>query len=428
MNCDNNHLQKHSPFEGPCRIAVIGAGVRGTHLAEQLAHITIPSQVVAVAEPIAERRISFAREYGLPFNAQFDSWETLVNSFLPFDAAIIATLDNQHAGPALACLKRGCHILVEKPLADTYQDCVLIERSQRETGFVVSVCHTLRYMEAFSRIKQIVDSGTLGQIIHIQHMEAIDHLRFTHNYVRGRWAKVKNNTFLLLHKCSHDIDFISWLVNDSCSRVSSFGDLSYFVPSNAPSGSGRRCLDDCQIQETCPYSTMRLYVDNNLTGRIQDLGDNQSRKARLEAVMDGPFGKCVWYAGNDVVDHQTVSMEFTSGTTATCTMTGFSATHGRRTRVQGTQGELYFDESLGFITVKRFDRLEQEQLQIKQPDTYHPEDKDIMENWLQAIHGQSTESIVVTAAEALRTHKIVFAAELARVENRVVEISELTIN
>jgi len=98
---------------------------------------------------------------------------------LAFDAAIIATMDNQHAGPALACLRRGCHILIEKPLADTFEDCLLIEKAQRETGLVVSVCHTLRYMDAFRRIKQIVADGVLGRLIHIEHMAAVGHLRFT---------------------------------------------------------------------------------------------------------------------------------------------------------------------------------------------------------------------------------------------------------
>ena len=419
-------MARKSHDDKPYKIAIIGAGVRGTHLAKQLVYSTVPNQVVAVAEPLSDRRSSFAHEYGVPLAAQFDSWEALTSSSVRFDAAIIATLDNQHAGPALACLNRGCHILIEKPLADTYKQCVLIERTQRKTGLVVSVCHTLRYMKAFSRIKQIVDSGVLGQLVHIQHMEAIDHLRYSHNYVRGRWAKEKNNTFLLLHKCSHDLDFIMWLVNDSCSRVSSFGSLEYFVPANAPVGSGKRCLDDCQILETCLYSAMRLYVDDDLTGRIQDLENYHSREARLDAVRHGPFGACVWYAGNDVVDHQVVSMEFTGGATATCTMSGYSATHGRRTRIHGTRGELFFDEAYGLITVKQFNGSELERIHIQRPDGYHPEDKDIVENWLHAVQTHSVESIVVSAEEALRSHSIVFAAESARIENRIVNMSEFT--
>jgi len=409
------------------RIAVIAAGVRGSHLAKQIKVCQAPARVVAVAEPNEKRRSSFGQTHNLESDRQFTSWESLCESPLEFDAAIVATMDNQHAAPVLACLRRGCHVLVEKPLADTLDDCLLIERTQRETGRVVSVCHTLRYMDAFRRIKNIVADDTIGDLVHVEHMEAIDHFRFTHNYVRGRWAKVANNTFLLLHKCCHDIDFLAWLIDAPCERVFSFGSLAYFNPVYAPARSGKRCLDDCHILDICPYSPLSLYVDGDLTGRIQDLGDTQSREARLNAVKRGPFGICVWRAGNDVVDHQVVSMEFAGGTTATCTMTGFSATHGRRTRLQGTKGELLFNEAQQTITIAEFAKSEPRSFYVESPGSYHPEDQEIVANWLSAIRDVSSD-VVVDAKEALRTHAIVFAAERSRKERRVVEMSEHTPN
>ncbi len=406
------------------RVAVIAAGVRGSHLAQQVASCPHVAEVVAVAEPNDERRKCFAQVHNLADSAQFRSWEAICDSTLAFDAAIVATMDNQHTAPVLACLRRGCHVLVEKPLADTLRDCLLIDKAQQQAGVVVSVCHTLRYMDAFRRIKKIVADGVLGRLIHVEHMEAIGHLRFTHNYVRGRWAKEANNTILLLHKCSHDVDFVAWLVDEPCARVSSFGCLGYFNPSHAPEGSGKRCLDDCQILNRCPYSAIRLYVDGDLTGRIQDIGDTHSREARLEAVKRGPFGACVWRAGNDVVDHQVVSMEFESGTTATCTMTGYSATHGRRTSLQGTKGDLLFDEATDRITIRKFAEVEPEFILVQRPNAYHPEDRDIVANWLSAIH-DSSAGVAVDAREAMRTHAIVFAAEQSRKERRTVEMSEL---
>lgn len=414
-------MMARKTHNGIIGVVVIGAGVRGSHLARQL-----PSscEVVGVADPNCERRTDMAIEYGLTASAQFASWEDFIESSLECDAVIIATMDNQHTGPALACLRRGCHLLIEKPLSDTLEGCLEIERMQRETGLVVSVCHTLRYMDAFRRIKQIVADGVLGRLIHIDHMEAIDHLRFTHNYVRGRWAKEVNNTFLLLHKCSHDVDFIAWLADEACFQVSSFGSLCYFTPANAPTGSNKRCLD-CPLRNTCLYSAVRLYVDGDLTGRIQDIGNTHSLESRLEAIRLGPFGACVWQADNDVVDHQVVSMEFASGMTATCTMSGYSATHGRRTRLQGTKGELLFDEAADIITVKKFAEAESEKIRIPKQQSYHPEDRNIVENWTSAIRNASTESIAVNAQEALKTHAIIFAAELSRKEKRIVHLSDI---
>ncbi len=408
----------------PLRIAVIGAGVRGTSLARHLSSSEFSSEIVAVAEPDEERRNNFAQNYSLPDHAKFTSWQAFIDSSTMCDAVIIATMDNQHTGPAVACLRRGCHLLIEKPLADTFEECRIIEKTQSETKLVVSVCHTLRYMDAFRRIKQIIEDGILGKLIHIEHMEAIDHMRFTHNYVRGRWSKEINNTFLLLHKCCHDVDFLTWLANEECARVSSFGSLTYFTPSNAPVGSGKRCLENCQIVDSCPYSALRIYVDANLSGRLQDLGKVTTREDRLEAIRNGPFGRCVWQADNDVVDHQVVSMEFANGTTATCTMSGYSAKHGRVSRIQGTKGELFFDEAADTITIREFSESGQEHIHVQRLDAYHPEDKEIVDNWLSRIYDPFSKRMTVDANEALRSLAVVFAAELSRTEKRTVEMEE----
>jgi predicted dehydrogenase len=143
----------------------------------------------------------------------------------------------------------------------------------------------------------------------------------------------------------------------------------------------------------------------------------------LRAIKNGPFGVCVWHADNDVVDHQVVLMEFESGATATCTLSGYSATNGRRIRLQGTQGEIFYDEAAGTISTKRFTGLDEEIIQIDAPESYHPEDQDIVDEWLSSIINSTT--VTVDASEALRTHAVVFAAEISRKENRTVEMSEL---
>ncbi|MBP7274774.1 MAG: Gfo/Idh/MocA family oxidoreductase [Kiritimatiellae bacterium] len=408
-------------------MASIAAGVRGSHLAAQLGAGPHSARIVAVAEPRADRREAFAARHGIPVAARFESWEDLCARGPEFDAAIIATMDNQHTGPVLACLGLGRHVLVEKPLADTMDGARRIVREQRQSGRIVAVCHTLRHMSAFRKVQDIVAGGALGRVIHAEHMEAIGHLRFTHNYVRGRWAREAGNTSLLLHKCSHDIDFLAWLIGAPCLRVSSFGCLAHFKPECAPPGAALRCLDGCRRLDTCPYSAVRLYVDNDLTGRLEDLGGARTREERREAVRQGPFGVCVWHAGNDVVDHQIVSMKFDGGIIATCAMTGYSASHGRRTRLQGDEGELLFDEAAETITIRRFSSGDAEVIHAPRPGAYHPEDRGIVAEWLSAIRDAS-RGVTVDAGEAARTLALVLAAEQSRRENRTVEMSEVDFN
>jgi predicted dehydrogenase len=408
----------------PLQVAIIGAGVRGTNLARKLSSSEFRSMVVAVAEPDDEKRKSFAKEFNLPDSATFTGWVELSKGLDNCDAAIIATLDNQHTGPAIACLQRGWHILVEKPLADSFEDCLLIVKTQDVKNTIVAVCHTLRFMEGFRKVKQILDSGTIGQIIHIEHLEGIGNFRFAHNYVRGRWAQEKNNTFLLLHKCSHDIDYINWLIKEPCERVSSFGSLKYFTTVNAPDGSTYRCVDNCSVKNACPYSALRIYVDGSLDEwPARDICNVHTREAHIEAIKNGPYGICVWHVNNDVVDHQVVMMEFTGGTTATCTLSGYSATNGRRIRLQGTHGEMLYDEAIGRISIKRFSEQKSEFIKIPVQTTYHPEDKYILDDWISSI--VYSTPVAVDSKEALRTHAVVFASEISRKERRIVEMTEL---
>jgi predicted dehydrogenase len=405
----------------PLRVAVIGAGVRGTSLARKLFSSEYRAVVTAVAEPDSEKRRSFVQEFKLPEEAAYHGWEDLTSKCDECDAVIIATLDNQHAEPALASLRRGWHILLEKPIADTFADCEKIVQTQKEMKKVVAVCHTLRFMDGFRKVKDLVESNKIGRLVHIDHMEAIGNIRFAHNYVRGRWARENDNTFLLLHKCSHDIDYLIWLFGDACLRVSSFGSLKYFKPEHAPERSALRCTNGCGIVDTCLYSALRMYVNSPLNGwPARDICTIHTRDEHLHAIETGPYGKCVWHADNDVVDHQVVVMEFEGGATATCTLTGYSATNGRRTRLQGTHGEMLFDEADGTITIKRFNGNDEEIFRTDQPISYHPEDQDIVDDWLSSV--LFSTSVVVDATEALRTHAVVFAAEISRKERRTVEI------
>jgi predicted dehydrogenase len=409
----------------PLRVAVIGAGVRGTSLARKAADSDSPVQIIAVAEPDETRKLAFASEFCIGKDNIYSGWEDLCENLEACDAVIIATLDNQHSGPALAALDRGWHILIEKPLADSLHDCRLIAAKQKEKGEIVAVCHTLRFMEGYRRLRELAVNGNIGEIVHIEHMEAIGNLRYSHNYVRGRWAKESNNTFLLLHKCSHDIDYLNWLIPGRCTKVSSFGSLQYFTKANAPPGSMLRCSDGCGIAGSCQYSAVRLYVDSDLTAwPARDICSVHTKDAHLEAIKNGPFGKCVWHADNDVVDHQTVMMEFEGGATVTCTLTGYSATNGRRIRIQGTRGEILFDEAAGTITTMKFEVSNEIFEKLPSLQAYHPEDQDIVNEWISSI--LHSTSITVDAAEALRTLAVVFAAEISRKENRTVLMDELT--
>jgi predicted dehydrogenase len=149
-----------------------------------------------------------------------------------------------------------------------------------------------------------------------------------------------------------------------------------------------------------------------------------SREAHLEAIRTGPYGRCVWRADNDVVDHQVVALDFEGGSTATFTMTAFTQHGGRKIRVHGTEGEIEFDES--GMQVRTFsDRRDEDVVFIPEEGGHGGGDARVMRTFLEAVKRGDPSLVRSSVAESLRTHTIVFAAERSRRLGRSVALSEM---
>jgi len=408
----------------PLRIALIGAGTRGQHLANQLMKADPDAMLHAVADPDENNRNAMLQAYHIDSGNIYGDWSDIFGNSTGCNAAIIATKDHMHTGPVLAALENNWHILLEKPMAHTYEDCASIRKAWRQSQSVVSVCHSLRYRADFSQVKSLVDQGAIGEVTAVEHREGIEPIRFSHNYVRGKWAREKDNTFLLLHKSSHDLDFIAWLIDKPCLRVSSFGGRSFFRPDQAPEQSGTFCLRDCPIEPSCLYSARKIYLAGEVDKwPARDVISETSIKDLQTVLEHRPYGRCVWKSANDVVDHQVVSLEFHDGVYVNFTLVGLSHEDGRHTHIFGTKGNLIFSEAQQKIMLSRFGEPP-ENLTLQVPEGYHPEDHDMVSGWLKAIYSGDHSGILVDPDEAFKTHILAFAAEQSRKQGRMVDLSD----
>jgi predicted dehydrogenase len=129
----------------PLRGIVIGAGSRGTDAyAPLLLEQPELGRIVAVAEPDPIRRRDFSKRYDVPSSTCYADWEALLSQTCMADFAIIATPDALHFEPALAAMKRGYHVLLEKPMAVGETDCEALVAESQRTGRLLQVCHVLR--------------------------------------------------------------------------------------------------------------------------------------------------------------------------------------------------------------------------------------------------------------------------------------------
>ena len=147
------------------KIAIIGLGSRGrTAYGEELLPLRDRAEVTAVADPNEERLKLAGDAHGVPAERRFHSAEELLAQPKLADAVLICTQDRMHVPHAVAALRKGYDILMEKPVSPILSDLQEIVRTARETGRKVVVCHVLRYTDFFRTIKQTIDSGRLGKI------------------------------------------------------------------------------------------------------------------------------------------------------------------------------------------------------------------------------------------------------------------------
>lgn len=402
--------------------AILGYGGRGQGFADIIKQNSqLNARVAAVAEPDPDRRRAAVEENGLSPDRVFSSARELLAQSRMADAVINATMDRLHRETAIPAMQKGYHLLLEKPMAVTWEDCVAIENAQRETGVVACVCHSLRYNSFFAGIKKLIDDGAIGDIISFDQLEGVGDVHYTVSFVRGNWSNQSRSTFMLMSKSCHDIDLFSYLVGRKCESVSSFGSLTYFNAGNKPEGAPKFCMDGCPEEETCPYHAGKIFIEEPFWRIVFPLKDDESVR---EYLKDGRFGRCVFQCDNDVVDHQVVNLRYEGGITGTFTMIAFHP-GGRYIRVHGTKG--FVEGSLNERVLHHVDFVTGNRTDIKIPTPksggHDGGDYLVLQSLTAAIRKNDPQAVLTTFQESLAGHEIVFAAERSRLENRTVNLS-----
>ena len=324
-------------LDKPVTVMVIGAGSRGRTYARYAEKFPGSMKVVGVADLNPNRRSAMAKKHGIPKENQFAHFNDALSGKKIADAVVISTPDNLHYEPCMKALALGYHVLLEKPVAPTEKECRDILKQARKYDRIVAVCHVLRYAPYFVALKQVLDSGAIGDIVSIQHMEPIQYAHMAHSYVRGNWPLADKTTPIILAKSCHDLDILRWLIGKPCQTIAAEGSLHLFRPENAPKGAPERCTDGCPHESECPYSAIDIYERRKRHLGVFDLPRKDPALIR-EKLKTTNYGRCVFRCNNDQCDHYVAIMKFEGDITASFTMDAFTPWGGRRTRIMGTKG------------------------------------------------------------------------------------------
>jgi predicted dehydrogenase len=265
------------------RIGVIGVCGRGS-LANNWKDSS-RAEVVAGVDVKEENLADFKSRFGDSVFTTLDYREMLDRDDI--DAVMIASPDFMHEEHAVAALQAGKHVYLEKPMAITVEGCDHIIRTEKETGKKLMVGFNMRCMNIYRTMKDVVDSGTIGEI----KAAWVRHFVWSgsHWYFHDWHATQKNCTSLMLQKGSHDIDIIHWICGSYAKRVSAFGDMDFFG-GDKPNDLNCRVCDE---KDTCYAESPSFTTLTQCAKRKEvDIEDNNFLLMQLESGVKAAYLEC----------------------------------------------------------------------------------------------------------------------------------------
>lgn len=189
------------------RTAIIGCGKVGHIHAEALSALP-ESEFVAACDPRLERAQEMAHEFNLQ---PYDDIPTMIRSSA-VQAVVVCTPHPVHAAPAVAAAQAGAHVLVEKPLAASLQDCDAMIAAAEESGVKLGVISQRRLYPPVRRVQEAIDSGKIGApaLGMVVMLGWRDEPYYQSDPWRGKWATEGGG--VLVNQSPHQLDILQWLM------------------------------------------------------------------------------------------------------------------------------------------------------------------------------------------------------------------------
>ena len=395
--------------------AVMGLGNRGGVYTRTLLEFPEKAEIVAIADPRENCRITYNEMLHLPENRVFSSGEELLAQPRLADVMVICTQDAQHKDHAIAAMEKGYDLLLEKPISNTLQEVNEVEKTAARLGRKVILGHVLRYTPFYRKIKELLEEGAVGRILNLEAAEHVSCYHMAHAYVRGHWRRKEDSSPIILAKCSHDMDLIHWLTGKKCLAVSSVGSLDFFTRENMPEGAPQRCADGCPAADTCPYHAQTFYLSRIPDWPTKNMHPTPTVENIREILDTTRYGVCVFRQDNDVVDHQQVQLLMEDHVTVSFSLNAFHTRGTRTIRIGGTKGELwgdmndkkvYLQPHGGDVTCYEIDAVSA---------GHGGGDAGLVKDMLAYFRGEPCSSSITTLEDSTESHYMAFAAEESRI-------------
>jgi predicted dehydrogenase len=394
------------------RIGIIGTGHRAHAFVPQLKETTPRARLLGLCDADPDRLREFVERNKLDGVPAFDD----IDAFLAqpeLDAVIATVPEFAHRDVAVKVMQAGKPLYLEKPLAHTLDAAYDMIEAQRQTGSLVFLGFNLRASPAYIKLREVIQSGVLGQILHIEGIEQL-HVAHIASFMRRFHRKTDLNGGFLNAKCCHDLDIMMWLVGHQhrVVKISSFGGCNVFRPEKQPATHCRLCPAD--VYRTCPYKAPN---------------SEQLRKGTIALPTTNspdiyPGDLCVYTPDKDIVDNQTVILEWEHGVRGNFNLQGFQHQGNRMSRIWGEHAVADFDgQRQPHITVMRSDSGDTAAYHFQPRKGGHGgTDSQMIDRFLDAIESGDVGDSGLK--EGLAATLLAIKADESRLTGRTIEISK----
>jgi len=250
------------------RFAVVGVGGLGNAHIKGILNNKDIAELVYVCDNREEVAKMRSEEYGVPYFVDF--YEMLKVG--GFDCVILVTPDQIHREHAVAAMEAGYHVLCEKPLAQTMDDCIAMVETARRTGMKFMTGQVCRKAPRFIKAKELVDEGVIGDLFYVESEYAHDY-----QFLKPLWRKDPVNLrYSIIGGGCHALDLLRWIAGN---------------PTKVSALANRKVLTDWPVDD-CTVAIMQF--PNGVIGKVF-CGIGVKRDYTMRTCLYGTKGTIIVY-------------------------------------------------------------------------------------------------------------------------------------
>ncbi|MEZ5072877.1 MAG: Gfo/Idh/MocA family oxidoreductase [Bacteroidales bacterium] len=335
------------------KLALVGTGIRGTgfwgkNLVDNFSDIL---EFVGLCD-INPGRLAYAATYMGTACPTYGDFEKMVRETRP-DLVIVTTMDSTHHQFIIQALDLGCDVLTEKPLTTDEDKCQAILDTERRSGRKVIVGFNYRWGPYMTRIKELLQSGTIGRITSVDFHWYLNTYHGASYFRRWHGLRQSGGT-LWVHKATHHFDLLNWWIDSDPMEVFAYGDLEHYG-SNGPfrGDKCRTCVhkDKCKFywDITTDRDSMKLYVENeHHDGYIRD--------------------NCLFRPEINIYDKMSAQIKYRNNTVVNYSLTTYSPFEGWKIAFNGMDGRIDAWLDIPFMNERTLSQDDMHRMEMSQEE------------------------------------------------------------